>query len=438
MTYSKKGSKIKNFKELNINPERNLALKIIERGLQSIDSYEVVEKCLKLKDRTLFVSGKPFVISSKGKLIIVAVGKCAIDATKAVEKILGNIITRGIVLDVRPNKIFESRNIRYMAGSHPMPSSANVVATKEIIKILDKLSPEDIVLFIISGGGSTLLCLPEGGTCIFEQKIVEELFRVGASIQEINTIRKHMSLGRGGNLAKYAYPAQVISLIFSDVPGNDISFIASGPTVKDITTIANANTILSKYNILQKCSIDDCGLMETPKEEKYFKRVYNIIIVSNKHMLKEMANFAEEAGFSPKICSTSMTGEARDAGKRIAREISESPSKSVFLYGGETTVTIRGKGHGGRNQELALSALEELKNGKLVLTLASDGIDNGPYAGAIADSETRKKAQAQNLIPKEFLENNDSSSFFELTGDYLLTGAIDSNVADLTIAINNF
>src|SRR3989344_8388209 len=342
---SQKGSRIKNFKELNINPERNLALKIIELGLQSIDSYKVIEKCLKLKDHTIFVFGKPFIISSKGKLVVVAVGKCAIDATKAVEKILGNVITRGITLDVRPNETF--KYIKYMAGSHPMPSLANVIATKEIIETLDKLSPEDTVLFIISGGGSTLLCLPQSGAdCAIEKRLDEELFRAGASIQEINTIRKHMSLARGGNLAKYAYPAQVISLIFSDVPGNDIGFIASGPTVKDTTTIADANAILSKYNILQKCNIDNCGLIETPKEEKYFSRVYNTIVVSNEHMLKEMANFAEKTGFSPKICSTSMTGEARDAGKRIAREISESPSKSVFLYGGETTVTIRGKGHG--------------------------------------------------------------------------------------------
>jgi len=432
--------KIQNSEELGRTELRKIALKIAERGLEAIDTKSAIQESVRLDGDTLIVSSKKFSIAKSGKLIVIAVGKCAIDAACALEEIMEKKITGGIVLDVRENNAHAFPNIEYFAGSHPAPSDTNVEVAKKIVSLLSDLTVDDIVLFVISGGGSTLLCLPEEGvSCLDEKIILEELTASAVPIGEINIVRKHMSLARGGHLAKYAYPAKVISLIFSDVPGNDTSVIASGPTVKDETTIKDADEILLKYGILAKCGIEHCGLVETPKEDKYFENVYNAIIVSNEKALSAMRKEAEGLSFDVLVEDTSLNGEAREVGERIAHRIKETNPKTVLLYGGETTVVVKGKGRGGRNQELALSALHHINTGdsELVLSLASDGRDNGKYAGAIADSETRGKTESMNLDITEYLENNNATEFFEKIEDLIITGDTGSNVSDLIIAIKN-
>jgi glycerate 2-kinase len=302
--------------------------------------------------------------------------------------------------------------------------------------MLDSLRKNDLVIIIVSGGGSTLLCLPEaGGTCVEEGLVLQQLFLAGANIQDINTIRKHLSFARGGFLAKHAYPAQVISLIFSDVPGNDFEYIASGPTIKDTSTVDDADAILAKYGILKACGLQRCGLIETPKEDKYFERVQNILLVSNDLALKAMAEKAAALGYAPTICTNSLTGEAREVGVKVAKELHASSRRVARLYGGETTVTVRHSGKGGRSQELALSAMAEIKPEEIIIAFATDGRDNTDAAGAICDTMIKERAMKLGLDPKIHLETNSSYDFFEKTGGHIMTGYTGSNVSDLLIAL---
>ena len=434
--------KIVNFNELNSGNElRKVALRIAEAGLEAIDSAKAVREALRLEGNRIKVDEENFEIEKESKVLVIGVGKCAIEAAKAAEEILADTVTSGVVLDVRENNICKFKKIDYFKGTHPFASEQNVKATQIIVETLAGLSKNDFVLFLISGGGSTLLCLPpEGHNYLDEKVILKELFIVGAPIHEINTIRKHMSLARGGYLAKHAYPARVASILFSDVPGNDLSIIASGPTVRDETTVAFANAILSKYGILKRCSLEHDRLIETPKEKKYFEHVYNFLAISNQRALEAMRKQAEKLGFKTIIKSEQISGEAREVGESIAEEITAAPFKSVLLYGGETTVTVKNRdGKGGRNQELALSALRWIKKGDnvLVLSLASDGKDNSEYAGALVDRVTHNKTEAMHLNISDYLEKNDSQNFFEKIGDVIITGDTGSNVSDLIIAIKS-
>jgi glycerate-2-kinase len=327
-------------------------------------------------------------------------------------------------------------------GTHPLPSEQNVEATKKIIELLSGRDEKDLVIFVISGGGSTLLCQPRNHTCAEEAAIFKCLSAAGATIQELNTVRKHISLARGGFLAQYAYPARVISLIFSDVPGNNPEFIASGPTVRDTTSVAEAEKIMEKYGVREKCARLPGGqgllpdiLIETPKNEEYFRKVENILLVSNDVALGAMAEEAKKQGFSPQIVTDVMVGESRNVAGQILESLERSGPKTVLLYGGETTVTIKGDGRGGRNLELALAALKGIGEGELIMTLASDGRDNGEYAGAICDTITYEAAEKAGLDPEKFLADNDSYGFFGKAGNYILTGDTGSNVSDLVIAI---
>lgn len=425
--------KIKNFNELAISDTRKAALEIAEAGLQAIDTDKILHEVVKLNGDLLSVKGEKFPLGNVGRIFVVGIGKCAMEAATALEDIFGNRLYGGIVIDTEVKH--NLKKIKALQGTHPLPSDENVVAARAVIALLKDLKEDDLVIFAISGGGSTLLCLPETGTCVEEAEVIETLMRAGATIQEINTVRKHLSLARGGYLAKYAYPAQVISLIFSDVPGDNLEFVASGPTLKDHTTVEEAEEILAKYDVLKTCGIEKCGLVETPKEDKYFERVKNILAVSNTIALAAMEEKAKALGFATQICTTCLSGEARDVGIGFAKNLHKAPKKTAFLYGGETTVTVRGHGRGGRNLELALSAMREIKNGELIMTIASDGLDNGPFAGAICDTITKKAINERNFDLEAALDENSEYPLFEEVGHYLMTGDTGSNVSDLVIAV---
>ncbi len=425
--------KIKNFSKLATTKSRKDALKIAEAGLWAIDTQKVILNKIKLQKNSLVIDKKVFSLKNVKNIYVVAIGKCAGEASLALEKILGKKIKAGIALDVKTVKGLKI--IKSLAGSHPLPSQKNTDGSIEIINLIKNLIENDLVLFVISGGGSTLLCAPRKGTCQEETLIVQKLMDSGATINEINTVRKHLSVARGGYLAKYTYPAKSIALIFSDVIGNDLQFIASGPTVKDTTTIRQAFEILNKYNVQKVCAIEDCGLVETPKHNEFFKPVTNLIFVSSEVALKAMSETAKKLGYKVKICTTCLKGEARDVGTKIAAEINRSKSKTILLYGGETTVNVKGEGKGGRNMELVLSALNTINENSLILSLASDGIDNTDLAGALCDKMTSEKAEKLKLKPLKYLAENNSYPFFKKTGDYILTGKTGSNVSDLVIAI---
>ncbi|MEK7514348.1 MAG: DUF4147 domain-containing protein [Patescibacteria group bacterium] len=426
-------NKIKNFESLSVTPARRHLLSIAEAGLQAVDTQDFFKKNLSLIGNTLSVDGKTFKLPGDGRVIIVAVGKSSTQAGIALEKILGSQLSAGIILDTDIQE--DPAILTPYRGTHPFPSDANRKATKEIITLLQSLSEKDFVIFVISGGGSVLLSQSDAPISQ-EVGIIKELFKKGATIQELNTVRKHLSLARGGFLAQYAHPARSLTLILSDVPGNDISFIASGPTVKDATTIRDAQEVLNKYEIAEMFST--LSFIETPKEEKYFKNIANILFLSNTIALKAMEEKARELRLFPRIITDALSGEASEVGKHIAQAIKGLPPGSVLLYGGETTVTFADvKGAGGRNQELALSALVHLDSASALLSLASDGQDNNLHAGALADLSSLKKAQELGLYPETYLTSHDSFPFWEKTHDFISTGATGSNISDLVIAIKS-
>ena len=425
--------KIKNFDELAITEARKNALLIAEAGLQAIDTKRVLKNLVRTDGDSLIIKNERFSLGGAGKIIFIGIGKCAAKAGLVFEKILGERLTGGAVIDIK--KAAALAKLKSFQGSHPLPSQKNIRAARKIARMLEGLHENDLVIFLISGGGSTLLCLPESGQCDQEISIVKALMRGGATIQETNIVRKHLSLARGGWLARYAYPANIVSLIFSDVPGNDVAFIASGPTCKDTTTIDDAKKVLRKYRILNDRDGKKYGLVETPKENKYFKRVHNILALSNEMALEAMAAKAKEIGFIPRICAKQFTGEASKLGKIIAEEIHNATKNEVFLYGGESTVKARGAGRGGRNLELGLSALEHMRDDEIIVTIASDGRDNGPFGGAVCDIITKETIKKSGVSAKSSLLNNDTYPLFEKIGNYLIMGNTGSNVADLVVAM---
>ena len=246
-------------------PDDGHFLTVAEAGLQAIDTGMVIRETVRREGDMLTVAGEAVDLKDVDRLVFVAVGKCAADAAAAVEDILGDRIARGVVLDVK--KCPEVKHMQAFCGTHPLPSDENLAATEALIASLKDLNERDLVIFVISGGGSTLLFLPQNRNDREEISIFNALTDAGATIEELNTVRKHLSLARGGWLAEYAYPARVVSLIFSDVAGDDISFVSSGPTVKDETTVQEAEAILARFNVLRTCQIEKCDLVTTPKDE---------------------------------------------------------------------------------------------------------------------------------------------------------------------------
>lgn len=428
---------LNNFEDLAITPLRQAALNIAEAGLAAIATPAVIRRLVFLEDDILRIGDNDYNLEKINQVLFVGIGKCALEAGLELEAVLNGRLDGGIVIDVHEPKLeIKNSKLEIFVGTHPFPSEQNIDITKKIIGLLSGLTEKDLVIFVISGGGSTLLCQPQDMTCYNEADLLKILFEKGATIQEINTVRKHLSLARGGYLAKYLYPARGIALIFADVPGDNFEFVASGPTVKDTTTAAEAAAVIQRYDVEKVCGFS-CNLIETPKDNIYFQNISNILAVSNKTALTAMTEKAGELGFSSEIKTAVLIGESRNIGKEIAENLDTIIQKKVLLYGGETTVTVKKPGRGGRNQELALAALPHLGEGELILTLASDGRDNGEYAGVIVDSETSRKAAILNLAPVEFLENNQSTEFFEKTGDLLMTGDTGSNVSDLIITIKN-
>jgi glycerate-2-kinase len=427
---------IRNRDALATTPAREAALALADAALEAIDTAAAVRRVVALEGDVLQVAGETVPLAKAGRVRLVAVGKCATAAAAALGDVLGPRLSEGIVLDVAEAEPRPLARMRVLRGSHPMPAAANVAATQAVLRFLDGGRPDDVVVCVVSGGGSTLLCLPpDGGSFEAERLVLEALFRAGAAIREINTVRKHSSLARGGQLARAARPARVAGLIFSDVPGGALDLVASGPTVRDTSTVADAERVLARYDLPAAAGLARFPLVETPKEPADFAGVNNVVVVSNEVALEAMAAAARTEGLWPDVRTATLAGEARDAAARVLRDLRAVPPGAVCLYGGETTVTVRGPGRGGRNLELALAALADLRDDELVLTLATDGRDNGDLAGAIADAVTRREARRAGADPAAFLTANDSYGFFARVPHALETGPTGANVADLVVAL---
>lgn len=424
---------IKNFETLAENDARRDALAIVEAGYAAIDVEAAIIREVRTMGDMLCVGERICSISSAKRIFFVGIGKCAIAAARAVEATLGEKLAGGIALDVSDVSGHGLKKIEAFIGTHPLPTEVNMDATRRIVEFLGGLTEQDVVLMLISGGGSTLLCLHDKAmTCLDESVLLSELMRRGAPIEEINIVRKHISLARGGGLAKAAYPAEVIALIVSDVPGNDERYIASGPTVRDTTSIADAKRVLESRGI----SDERIVFHETAKDEKYFERVKNILFITNKNALNAMRAEAMQRGFHAEIVDDRMQGEAADVGRAIAEKLHGAPPKSAFLFGGETTVTLQSDSKiGGRSLELALAALSDLRSDEIIIPFASDGRDYVEYAGAIADSITLSHSKDKKLDITETLKTHGTYDFFTKSGDFLMTGYTGSNVSDLVLAL---
>ncbi|MFN7088398.1 MAG: glycerate kinase [Candidatus Paceibacteria bacterium] len=414
---------IKNFKKLAITPLRKSGLTIISSGLDAIKTEKVISENIKIKDAILKIQDKSFNLRQFRRIFFVGIGKAALSGAKAIEKVLGKYLVDGISLDVNKGKL---RKIQSISGTHPFPSERNIKATQKIIKILKEAGKNDLVIALISGGGSALLCSLTKATCDEEVLLTQLLFKKGANIKEINTVRKHISDIKGGNFAKLAYPATVIGLIFSDVPGCAPSVVASGPTYQDTTTVEDAKKVIKKYHLPR------LELFETPKERKYFRRVYNFLLVCNDDAQDAMSKKAKELGFKTKKVSSSIEGEARRVGKLLAKLA--KPGWAI-IAGGETTVKVKHKGRGGRNQELVLGALGVLPKGALIISINSDGFDNTPVAGALGDDIILERARKLRMDPEKYLRENASYKFFERVGGHIITGPTGINVSDLMLIL---
>lgn len=394
----------KNFEQLATSPERKQALLIAESGLAAITTKTVIQKSVQYNPKTdvVTVEGTDYALPKAGKLVLVGFGKASFEAATSLYALLGSRIACGFVLDLKGGSI---GNLTCTIGSHPYPTVVNVEATKEIVTMLGTLEEQDTVLCVVSGGGSSLLCYPYEQSCEMQTNIVGTLMHKGATIEELNTVRKHISRVKGGQLAEAAYPARIINLIFSDVPSEDPSMVASGPTLFDPTTVDMAAAVLQKYNVLESCSLPHCRLTETPKDKKYFEKVTSHVVVSAHKAIVAMKEKAEDLGFSVRVYKEGYSGQARE----LAREFSTAVSAGeCLLASGESMVTIKHEGKGGRNLEMALASLPYLRSDQVYLALDTDGFDNTDFAGAIVDNETSKKASVLGLDPVQELENNSS------------------------------
>jgi glycerate-2-kinase len=420
---------IKNFDQLATTENRKSAMKIMEAGLDAISTQEVIKNKIKLENNILTINGEGFDLAKFKNIKVLGFGKASIDGALAIEKILGSKINKGAVIDLEKA---DTQYIESFIGTHPRPSEPNAKAGKKIYEIIKDSSIDDLILVLVSGGGSALLCYPES-ECEEGAKLYDAFLGSGKTINEMNTVRKHLSLLKGGGLAKLAYPATIVGLIFSDIPGDDFENVASGPTYKDNTTISDAAKVIAENNL------GEFNLIETPKEDKYFEKVYNFVLVSNKIAVDAMKKKAREFNLETQIVSTELYDEVKEAIKKI---FSAKEENTLVLAAGEPKIIVTKKGgKGGRNLNMGLRVIKnEIINGKemedsVFISFASDGMDNSDVAGAIVDKNTIEKVKKIGLDVDDYIERFDSYNFFQKTSDVIITGPTGANVSDLMILL---
>jgi hydroxypyruvate reductase len=434
---------------------RSDALTIFQAGLQAANPVEAVERHLRMEGDTLFVNGIPYPLGAVRQLRVVGMGKASAVMAKPLNELLGNRISGGII-NVKHGHRFPLSKIKVVEAGHPVPDEAGLRGTKEMIRLLADTEAEDLVFCLISGGGSALSPAPVDGLSLGDKReVTRRLLECGATIHEINSIRKHLSRIKGGRLARLARPSTLISLILSDVIGDDLDTIASGPTVPDRSTYYDCLRILTRYNLgevipqpaLRHLEAGARGeIPETPKaHDPAFRRTQNVVVGSNALAVQAAQEKAAALGYNSLVLSSFVEGETREVARvhaAIAKEVLRTgnpvPPPACIISGGETTVTIQGTGKGGRNQEFALAAALEIENldGVLILSGGTDGTD-GPTdaAGAIVDGDTVDRGRSRGLDADLYLANNDSYNFFQPLEDLLMTGPTLTNVMDLRLVM---
>jgi glycerate 2-kinase len=406
---------------------------------------------LRMERESLIAGRRRYRLGEFQNIYVVGAGKASAKMAAAVESLLGRRI-RGGLINTKYGHCGKLRRIECKECGHPVPDRNGEVGATRIAEIASQAGENDLVVCVISGGASALMPLPAPPVTLDEkQETTRLLLECGANIHEINCVRKHISLIKGGQLARLVYPATILTLILSDVMGDDLDVIGSGPTVPDPSTFADASAIFEKYGIAERVPSVvrqriHSGLAETPKPgDRIFKRVQNLIVGSNRLAVDAAAREARSLGFRAMVLSTFLQGEAREVARvhaAIAKEIRAAgrpvQTPACVISGGEPTVTVRGAGLGGRNQEFALAAALDIAGleGVVVLSGGTDGTD-GPTdaAGAVADGTTAARAESSGMNAARYLANNDSYRLFDSLGDLIKTGPTGTNVADVQIVL---
>ena len=432
------------------------ALDILEAAVKAVDPGEAVRRNLSVKGTRLVIRGVEWDLDRFEGIYVIGGGKACGAMAEAVEDILGDRITSGTVNVLKGTESKHSlKRISLNGASHPIPDIEGVAGVQRMMEALDGVDASDLVIVIISGGGSSLLAYPAEDLALENiQDMTQKLLMSGATIGELNAVRKHLSAVKGGQLAQRSQGATVISLILSDVVGDPLDTIASGPTAPDESTFRDARAVLERFDlwegappiVRERLEAGVRGnVSETPKlGDPVFQRVQNIIVGSNLMAARAAVERAGELGYNAELVSTEVEGEAKHVGESFAeatltvkRDGSPVRAPAALVYGGETTVSVIGGGVGGRNMEVALAASERIAaRTSLVAALATDGID-GPTdaAGAMVDGSTLDRARALGLDPSQYLSENDSYSFFQSLGDAFITGSTGTNVNDLTLVL---
>ena len=433
---------------------RESIIDIFGAALKAANPYNAVKRTIRIEGDRLFAGEAAYDLRNYEKVIVIGAGKGTAPMAKAVEELLGDRIGEGLII-VKYGHSQSLSKIKCIEASHPLPDEAGMKGTEEIIETLKDSDEKTLVICLLSGGGSALLVSPAEGITLGDKQVTTDLLlKSGASIEELNGVRKHLSRVKGGRLASIAYPATVITLILSDVIGDRLDVIASGPTVPDRSTFMDAVKVIEKYNLVKKLPnkvlsilLDGIAgkLPDTPKAgEDCYKKGSAVIVGSLRQAINAARNAANKLGFDTEIVTDKLQGEAREAAVYLAdlakmvRSSRMGGKPMCLLSGGETTVNVKGSGKGGRNQELALAFALEIEgvDGITLLSAGTDGTDGPTDAtGAIVDGETIHFARKLGVDPEKYLENNDSYNFFKKIdeGHHLITGPTGTNVMDVQI-----
>ncbi|HEY2921236.1 MAG TPA: glycerate kinase [Candidatus Binatia bacterium] len=431
------------------------AREIFLAGLKAADPLDAINKTVQLQNDHLHVANRSYALLRIRNIFITGCGKAAARMALAIEDLLGDRVTGGIVV-VKYGHDLPLDRVKVVEAGHPVPDDAGLDGARQIVELVRAAGENDLVVFLISGGGSALFPGPADGlTLADKQRTTQTLLQSGATIQEVNAVRKHISTLKGGRFAKLVAPAHLVSLILSDVVDDSLEAIASGPTVADSTTYSDCLEIIRRYDLKGKIPNSVLQLLqrgvkgavdETPKPaDAVFQKVQNVVVGSNQTALKAAERHAEVLGYHTRMLSSSIEGESRSIAEThsaLVKEIAltDKPVRrpACVISGGETTVTVRGDGLGGRNQEFALAAAIQIDglDGAVVLSAGTDGTD-GPTdaAGGIVDGSTIQRGRSKGFDAMAFLTRNDSYHFLKATDDLLITGPTFTNVMDLQVML---
>ncbi len=429
---------------------------VLATAIDSADAGVSIRNKVSLDASKLTIDNLSFDLNTYQRIFIIGAGKAVVPMAEAVVEVLGNHITSGLVITKDgysgTQSSLQHNHIELIQAGHPIPDLRNQAASSRLVTLVQNISSHDLVICLISGGGSSLITYPSSGLSLKDiQDTTSLLLSCGASITESNTIRKHLDELKGGGLAKKLFPATVISLILSDVIGDSLDMIASGPTVADPTIYGDARAILEKYQLWDRVPAPvrihftdgiEGAIPETVKPgDPVLDNVHNTLVGNNYQVALAAVHAANDLGFSAELLPIPLQGEASLIGKTIAERLknqlasyTNARKPACFVAGGETTVTIKGNGKGGRNQELALGAVKSLSTAApmVLVTLATDGGD-GPTdaAGAVATNQTYSSGLAKRLEPQDYLIRNDSYNYFDQLDDLIKIGPTLTNVNDL-------